>query len=214
MNERHMIHLRLAAHVSLLLLAIWYPSVATGQQTSSSIVTDPIVGVWTMDTMRGETYEYLLTIRADGTVRNRLMREEFEGTWKRLKNGRYIMPPGGDDDYVVLRNGTLEEWDKTGFIRSFHRVRPPVGSNKAAALAHTAKLKRAAQSWIYATFTPGMRWKGSTIREFVDHAGEYTVSKARPPYHRAFYFPQPDITILVDDDRGVAMLLREGRPIQ
>ena len=81
-------------------------------------------------------------------------------------------------------------------------------------LAQAAKLRREAQSWMYATFTPGMWWKASTIREFVKHAGTYSIAQAHPPYHRAFYFALADMTVLVDDVRGVAMTLRDGRAIE
>jgi len=193
------------------LAAVWLSKVAEAQQTSGGSASDPIIGVWIMDTSRGEKYEYVLTVRPDGTVKNRLMHEEFEGTWKRAKSGHYIMEPAGEDDYVVVRHGKLEEWDKTGFIRSFNRVKADGVSDNNTDLAREAKLKRDAQGWIYARFTPGMWWKASTIKEFEEHAGPYIVSKAQAPYHRAFYFSQPDITILVDDGRGVAMTLRDGR---
>jgi hypothetical protein len=204
----------IVASISLVLLTTSLPKPSSAQQGPAPGVQDPICGVWTMDTTRGETYVYVLTVRPNGTVGNRLMREDFEGTWKRLKSGRYIMSPGGDDDYVVLRNGRLEEWDKTGFIRSFDRVRAGGDVTNGTDLAHAAKLRREAQSWMYATFTPGMWWKASTIRDFAKHAGTYSVSKAHPPYHRAFYFALPDMTVLVDDQRGVAMTLRDGRAIE
>jgi hypothetical protein len=150
----------------------------------------------------------------DGTVGNRLLHQAFEGTWRRENGGRYIMEPGGEDDYVVLRNGHLEEWDKTGFIRSFNRVHAPAGGTARSEVPRTADRKREAQSWIYANYTPGMWWRAGTMRDFVAHAGDYSVSKAAPPYHRAFYFARADMTILVDDTRGVAMALRDGRAIR
>jgi len=137
---------RIVASTSLALLAAWLPHSSSAQQGKDPSAKDPIVGVWAMDTTRGETYVYMLTVRPNGTVGNRLLREEFEGTWKRLKSGRYIMTPGGDDDYVVLRNGHLEEWDKTGFIRSFDRVRALGDGTNSTDFAHAAKLRREAQS--------------------------------------------------------------------
>jgi hypothetical protein len=141
----------------------------------------------------------------------RVMGESFVGSWSRLSNGRYVMSPGSPEDFVQMRKGKLEQWDATGFIRAFNRVGPVRSSTPAASQAATQAERRRAQEWAYANFTPGMYWNADAKALFVANLGRYVTSKARPPYHRALYFATPDLTLLIDDDRGVAMVLREGK---
>lgn len=197
---------------ALCFIRVSAPTLLAQQPTKSKAQDqDPIVGVWTLETLSGETFEYVITVYADGTTKNRTVGQEFGGTWKRLKSGRYVMEPGGDDDYVVLRNGRLEEWDRTGFIRSLKRV-PRRETSTGGSPAVPAR--RAAQIWAYSTFTPGMWWKASTAQEFVQHMGRYQIIPARLPHYKAYYFSQADLTVLVDQERGVAMKLQEGRAAQ
>ena len=187
--------------------------IVVAQQTTTSAPQDPIVGVWALDTLSGEKMEYVITVYPNGTTKNRMLGEEFEGTWKRLKNGRYVIEPGREDDYAILRSGRLEEWDKIGFIRSLKRVSPRQTSTRPT--RHQADSAwREAQGWAYANFTQGMWWKASTLREFVQHMGRYHIIPANLPHYKAYYFTQADLTILVDEERGVAMKLREGRAAQ
>lgn len=172
---------------------------------------DPIVGVWTLDTISGEKMEYVITVYADGTTNTRMSGEDIPGTWKRFRNGRYAMEPGGEDDYVILRNGRLEEWDKTGFIRSLKRVPPPKPLTRVTTSTPT---RQDAQTWAYSVFTPGMWWKANTARDFVQHMGPYQIIPAKVPHYKAYYFTQADLTILVDEERGVAMQMRQGRAAQ
>jgi hypothetical protein len=56
-----------------------------------------------------------------------------------------------------------------------------------------------------------MYWNAEAKSRFVSHLGKFVESKAQLPYHRALYFALPNLTVLLDDNRGVAMVLREGR---
>jgi hypothetical protein len=100
---------------------MWFPATARAQEAQLTSV-DPLVGVWKLDSSQGENYEYVITVFPDGTTRSRLMGEEFGGAWTRLRKGRYTMSPAGENDYVRLRKGRLEQWDSSGFIRAFKRI--------------------------------------------------------------------------------------------
>lgn len=195
--------------LSCLALSTLPDSLAAQQQTPSAAV-DPIVGIWSLDGSQGERYEYTMNIKPDGTVDYRLMGERFQGTWKKTKGNRYIMAPGNPEDFAQLRSGKLEQWDATGFIRAFNRSTPRSPAIPATR-EQAAVLRREAQDWAYANFTPGMYWNVDNRTRFVAHMSTYSISKASPPYQRAFYFARANLTVLVDDHRGVAMALREGR---
>jgi hypothetical protein len=111
----------LYASFVFVLLPMWLSATAQAQEAQSASV-DPIIGVWKLDSSQGETYEYVITVFSDGSTRSRLMGEEFGGAWTRLRKGRYTMSPAGENDYVRLRKGRLEQWDLSGFIRAFNRI--------------------------------------------------------------------------------------------
>ena len=88
---------------------------------SAFAATDPIVGTWKRMEQYG-TFEDVRTFRSDGTVTLQIMGSKAEGTWKKAGD-RYVVEPGGSDDFTVIEDGVLETHDSDGLIARYTRVK-------------------------------------------------------------------------------------------
>lgn len=87
-----------------------------------------IVGCWSLE-LDDRAFEYTYQMSEDGSFIGYLRTGEEKGRWKHTRNGKYILSPGLENQYFVVKDHKLLSYDELGFIRSFVKRRCP-GSEK------------------------------------------------------------------------------------
>lgn len=93
------------------------PSVEDDSEERVTAV-DEIVGCWSLE-REDRTFEYTYQMLRNGDFVGHLVTGEERGTWRRQRNGRYVLVPGSEGEYFQIEDGKLLSYDSAGFIRSF-----------------------------------------------------------------------------------------------